>query len=77
MLLRKGRVASIHVGKKSKIAIFNITADDHVTMLFPCEYAKDHIVSENAPFVFPRSNHALTLFSTRSPDTKETPKQCL
>ncbi len=47
-----GRI-DIKAGRKARIAIFNITADDKVVMLFPNQYERDNNISGGDRRVFP------------------------
>ena len=60
---RKGEKmwVEVNVGRKAKIAIFNIMADDRIAMLFPNEYEKSDIVSEKTSVVFPGKNSPVEL----------------
>ena len=51
----------IRVGRDSVIAIFNITADDQVVMLFPNNYARDNHVKGGIDFVFPGEGSGIAL----------------
>jgi len=44
---------TISAQRKTRVAVFNITADDKVVMLFPNPYEHDNIVSEEKPLIFP------------------------
>ena len=46
-------VIEVSASREAKIAIFNITADDKVVMVFPNEYDKDNKVSKGRKLVFP------------------------
>jgi hypothetical protein len=55
---KEGEKASLNIKieRKAKIAIFNITANDEVVMLFPNKLEKSNIMAEKASFVFPSSS---------------------
>lgn len=57
----------IRVGRDTIIAIFNITADDQVVMLFPNDYAKDNRVKGGVDFVFPGEGSGLALTMSTLP----------
>lgn len=69
-VFRKGEKASITVktGKKAKIAIFNITAEDKVIMLFPNVYERENTVEGS--FVFPHKNSMIELEMSPLPGHK-------
>ncbi len=50
------------------IAIFNITANDKVVMLFPNEHVKDNIIDKDDIFVFPHKGSAVNLVVRNLPD---------
>jgi len=54
-VFRKGEKARIEVETErgARIAIFNLTADDKVVMLFPHPYEKENVVSAGKPLQFP------------------------
>lgn len=47
---------NITVERKAKIAIFNITANDEIVMIFPNKLEKNNIIRENDPIVFPSTD---------------------
>lgn len=55
---KEGEKASLNIKteRKAKIAIFNITANDEVVMLFPNKLEKSNIITENTSLVFPSSS---------------------
>lgn len=54
-VFRAGEKASIrvHVRKEAGVAVFNITADDRVALLFPNEHEPGNILAAGKDFVFP------------------------
>ena len=46
-------VIEVSSGREAKVAIFNITADDKVVMVFPNGYDKDNRISKGRKLVFP------------------------
>ena len=52
---------SVRVGRDSRLAIFNITADDKVVMLFPNRYASDNLIKGGSEFVFPGAGAGIAL----------------
>ena len=69
-VFRKGEKASITVktGKKAKIAIFNITAEDKVIMLFPNVYERENTVEGS--LIFPPKNSMIELEMSPLPGHK-------
>lgn len=55
IVFKSGDKAIVHVSvsREAKIAIFNITADDKVVMLFPNEHDKDNLISKDKKLSFP------------------------
>lgn len=55
---KEGEKASLKIKteRKAKIAIFNITANDEIVMLFPNKLEKSNIMAENTSFVFPSAS---------------------
>ena len=55
---KEGEKASLNIKteRKAKIAIFNITANDEVVMLFPNKLERSNIMVANASLVFPSSS---------------------
>lgn len=51
----------ITVGRKARVGVFNITADDRVTMLFPNDYERDNTVSRGEPLEFPAQKSKVEL----------------
>ena len=56
----KGHI-TIKAERKAKVAIFNITAEDKVVMLFPNLYEKDNVIAGNKNFVFPEKDSPVSL----------------
>lgn len=52
---------SITVGRRARVAVFNITADDRVSMLLPNEHEKGNLVSKGETFVFPGKDSPVEL----------------
>lgn len=53
--------------REAEIAIFNITADDKVAMLFPNEYDRENAVSEGGRLIFPDKNSRTELIMQTLP----------
>ena len=55
IIFKNGDIAVIEIStrREAKIAIFNITADDKVAMVFPNEHDKDNLISKGKKLVFP------------------------
>lgn len=66
---RAGEKASISIKaeREAKIAIFNITADDKVVMLFPNHYDKENIISGDKGFKFPAEGSEIELMMRTLP----------
>ncbi len=66
---RAGEEAKVNitVGRDSHLAIFNITADDQVIMLFPNDYAKDNRIKGGSDFVFPSEGSRISLVMSTIP----------
>ena len=60
----------IKVGRKAKIAVFNIMADDTIAMLFPNEYDKHNLCAENTSFIYPDKNSPVELIMQTLPGRK-------
>lgn len=54
-------VFTIRTEGKARIAIFNITADDRVVMIFPNRYVRDNIISDGRTLTFPPENSGIDL----------------
>lgn len=69
-VFRKGEKAFITVrtAKKAKIAIFNITAEDKIVMLFPNIYERENTVE--GTFIFPSRNSMLEIELSTLPGHK-------
>jgi hypothetical protein len=69
---RSGEKAKIEVNveREAKIAIFNITADDKVVMLFPNEHSGDNVISDGMPFMFPSGYSNIELVVRTLPNHK-------
>ena len=69
---RSGEKAQIEVNveREAKIAIFNITADDKVVMLFPNEHSGDNVISDGMPFMFPSGYSNIELVVQTLPNHK-------
>lgn len=63
VLFKQGEKAKlgIRTAKDAKLAIFNIRADDKVSMLFPNPYMKEDILKAGKKFIFPGDNAAFEL----------------
>jgi len=55
IVYKNGDKAIVHVsaGREARIAIFNITADDKVVMVFPNDHDNDNLVSKDKKLSFP------------------------
>ncbi|MCK4910872.1 MAG: DUF4384 domain-containing protein [Thermodesulfovibrionales bacterium] len=60
---RAGEEAKVHVrvGRDARLAIFNITADDKVVMLFPNRYVTNNLIKGGSDFVFPGEGAGIAL----------------
>ena len=69
VVFRSGEKAKIEIktGRKARIAIFNITADDKAVMLFPNQYEKENIITEEQPLIFPSKGSRINLKVTTMP----------
>ena len=63
-------ILELKVDREAKIGIFNITADDKVTMLFPNDYEKNNIVPKNRALIFPEENSKVELIMQTLPGHK-------
>lgn len=54
-------VLKIKAGKDIQIAVFNITADDKVVMLYPNQYSKDIIIQKDKTKLFPSEDDVFDL----------------
>jgi competence protein ComGC len=72
IIFKSGDKAGIGIKttRKARIAVFNITGDDKVVMLFPNDYEKDNIIIENAMFKFPADNSKTELIMQTLPGHK-------
>ena len=72
LIFKSGEKAVIEVSVKreAEIAIFNITADDRVVMLFPNEYDRDNTVPKNGRLIFPNKNTKTELIMQMLPGHK-------
>jgi hypothetical protein len=71
-VFKNGDRASLEVktDREARIGIFNITADDRVTMLLPNDYEKNNIVSKNWALLFPEKNSKVELIMQTLPGHK-------
>jgi hypothetical protein len=62
-VFRAGEKARIDIKteREAKVAIFNLTADDKVVMLFPNGYDGENIIPDSGTFVFPSANSPIEL----------------
>ena len=60
-------VIDIESEREAKVAIFNFSADDKVTMLFPNDYEEVNIITGKEPFRFPSENSSLLLETSNLP----------
>ncbi len=51
----------VKVGRDARLAIFNITADDRVMMLYPNKYVPDNHIMAGDDFIFPSENAGISL----------------
>jgi hypothetical protein len=54
-------IIKIKVGRDARLAIFNITADDNVMMLYPNKYTPDNHIKAGENFTFPSKNAGIAL----------------
>lgn len=66
----KARI-NVRVGRRSMLAIFNITADDKVVMLFPNDYVSDNLLPDGRDFVFPSEGSGIVLKLANLPGHKQ------
>lgn len=52
---------SIKTGKDAQVAVFNITADDKVVMLYPNQYVKNCVLKKDAAMLFPEKDDVFDL----------------
>ena len=71
-LFRKGENARIDIKseRNTRIAIFNITADDKVVMIFPNQYEKNNIILGRRTLTFPAKNSQIELVMQTLPGHK-------
>lgn len=71
-VFKNGDRASLEVktDREAKIGIFNLTADDRIVMLFPNDYEKNNITSQNRALVFPEKNSKVELIMHTLPGHK-------
>lgn|GEM_PF-399618 len=71
-VFKNGDRATVEMGtgREARVAIFNITADDRVVMLFPNEYEKNSHLSKNQRLVFPEKNSKVELIMQTLPGHK-------
>ena len=71
-IFRDGEKAGIDIksGRKGKIAVFNISADDKVAMLFPNDYEKEYVISEKGSLKIPDKNSKTELVMQTLPGHK-------
>jgi hypothetical protein len=69
---RNGEQAAVEVrtSRPARVAIFNITADDRVALIFPNEHEKENGVSGNKPLLFPRKQSRVELVMQTLPGHK-------
>ena len=65
----KGQI-TIKAERKAKVAIFNITAEDKVVMIFPNQYEKDNVIKGNKTFLFPEKDSPISLVFQTLPGHK-------
>ncbi|MCX8110865.1 MAG: DUF4384 domain-containing protein, partial [Syntrophorhabdaceae bacterium] len=72
LIYKNGDRATIEVKaqRTAQIAIFNITADDRVVMLFPNEYEQKNIITREKGLVFPQPNSRVELIMQTLPNHK-------
>ena len=71
-LFKNGERAVVEIKsvREGKAAIFNITADDRVVMLFPNELEKDNLLTKGKEFAFPEKNSKVELILQTLPGHK-------
>lgn len=72
-IFKSGEKAAVHVetGRKAMIAIFNITADDRVVMLFPNQYERVNTITEGHTLTFPSGDSPVELVMSTLPGHKK------
>jgi len=62
-VFRKGETARLEVRteRAARVAVFNITADDRVVMLFPHPYEKENLAQAGTPLKFPPEGSPIRL----------------
>ena len=75
-IFKNGEKATIEIKAEriARIAIFNITADDKVAMLFPHEYEQKNIVTKDNRLIFPHPNAKIELVMHTLPNYKRDTK---
>ncbi len=63
-------IVEIKSARTAQIAIFNITADDKVTMLFPNDYEKNNIIKGGETFIFPHPKSKIEIIVQTLPNHK-------
>jgi len=63
-------VIEVRAGREAKIAIFNITADDKVVMVFPNEHDNDNLISKDKKLSFPDKSTKTELIMETLPGHK-------
>lgn len=70
---RDGEIAKLKIStqRKSKIAIFNITADDQVVMLYPNQYDSYKPIKKGGTMIFPGEKSAVEMVARTLPNHKQ------
>ena len=72
IIFKNGDIAVVEISarREAKIAIFNITADDKVSMVFPNEHDKDNLIAKGKNLAFPDKNTKTELVMETLPGHK-------
>ena len=72
LFYRNGEQAAVEVrtSRPARVAIFNITADDRVALIFPNEHEKENGISGNKPLLFPQKQSRVELVMQTLPGHK-------
>lgn len=63
-------IVEVSANREARIAIFNITADDKVVMVFPNDHDNDNLISKSTKLIFPDKNTKTELVMETLPGHK-------
>lgn len=63
-------IVEVSANREARIAIFNITADDKVVMVFPNDHDNDNLISKSTKLIFPDKNTKTELIMETLPGHK-------